>query len=149
MTKKYFFQVISIWVPVSKNIEFYVELKSTESIKKDYQRKLSGWDLLYTVLTTWKSSWFLHFNAYNFLRRNFLQFFKRIRNQHKILRFFTFLTSISKFFVKISEGHVSANFEAEQGHNGSKNKTKILNVDQKYIFQFWFRTTKLFKIVST
>ncbi len=100
-----------------KKIEFHDELKSIESNLKDYQRKLLGWDLLYTILTRWKSSWFLHFH---FLRRNFLQFFKLIRSQHKILSFFIFLTSISKLFVKISEGHVSTNFEAEQGHNGSK-----------------------------
>ncbi len=86
MTKKNCFQIIFIWV--SKNADFDAEFESVEKVaKKLTQRKLQGWELLYTVPKDEKVHNSYTFMLITFFNEIFLQFFQWIQNQHQILHF--------------------------------------------------------------
>ncbi len=103
MTQKYFFQIFSIWI--SKNAKFDADFESVEKVAKKFtQRKLQGWELLYTVLKVEKVPNFYTFMQITFFVETFCTFF----NGFKIsIKFCVFGHPIKNVVKKNLGGHIS------------------------------------------
>ncbi len=106
---------------IIKNPEFDADFESVEKVAKKWtQRKLQGWELLYTVLKVGKVHNLYTFILITFFVETFLHFVQQIWNQHQILHFSTL---ISKWREKNIFGVILAlfaSFEALRTLNGSK-----------------------------
>ncbi len=127
------------------------ETRSGPDPLSSQRRKLEGWELLYTVLKGEKVGYryiILHLYANNFFCRNFFTLFSTdLKSASNSVIFYT---RIKMLYKKYFRGHSNI-FHKLWSPTRTKRLKKLKKtlfetwIRINYIFQFWFRTSKVLK----